>query len=59
MTKLPSGRVTFLFTDIEGSTQLWEKFPEEMPSALAQHDVVLRKAIEANHGGSRKPGAAE
>lgn len=50
MTKLPSGTVTFLFTDIEGSTQLWEKYPAEMHSALAQHDAILRHAIESHHG---------
>ena len=50
MSALPSGTVTFLFTDIEGSTQLWEKHPEEMRSALAQHDSILRDAIASNHG---------
>ena len=34
MGTLPSGTVTFLFTDIEGSTQLWEKHPEEIQFAL-------------------------
>ncbi|MBC7878021.1 MAG: adenylate/guanylate cyclase domain-containing protein [Anaerolineales bacterium] len=48
--ELPSGTVTFLFTDIEGSTQLWEKNPEEMKSALAKHDAILKTAIESNHG---------
>ena len=47
---LPSGTVTFLFTDIEGSTQLWEKHPEAMKSALAKHDSILKEAIESNHG---------
>jgi predicted ATPase/class 3 adenylate cyclase/tetratricopeptide (TPR) repeat protein/DNA-binding XRE family transcriptional regulator len=47
---LPSGTITFLFTDIAGSTQLWEQHPQEMPSALAHHDAVLRQAITA-HGG--------
>jgi len=47
---LPSGTVTFLFTDIEGSTKLWEQYPEAMKSALAQHDAILREAIELNHG---------
>ena len=47
---LPSGTVTFLFTDIEGSTQLWEKHPEEMRAALAQHDVILREAIRSHNG---------
>lgn len=47
---LPSGTVTFLFTDIEGSTQLWEQFPIAMRDALARHDEILRMAIES-HGG--------
>src|SRR5689334_4177770 len=50
MSSLPVGTVTFLFTDIEGSTQLWEKYPEAMKSALAKHDVLMRKAMEAHHG---------
>ena len=50
MSELPSGTVTFLFTDIEGSTQLWEKYPEEMKSALAKHDSILKEAIESNGG---------
>jgi predicted ATPase/class 3 adenylate cyclase len=50
MVKLPSGTVTFLFTDIEGSTQLWEKYPEAMKTVLAKHDSILRQAVEMNHG---------
>src|SRR5881397_1934189 len=50
MPDLPSGTVTFLFTDIEGSTRLWEQHPEAMEAALARHDALLRTAIEA-HGG--------
>ena len=50
MTNLPTGTVTFLFTDIEGSTQLWEKHPEEMKSALAKHDAILKDTIESNSG---------
>jgi predicted ATPase/class 3 adenylate cyclase len=50
MKRLPSGTVTFLFTDIEGSTQLWEQHPDQMRSALAQHDSTLRHAIETHHG---------
>ncbi|HWX98628.1 MAG TPA: adenylate/guanylate cyclase domain-containing protein [Mycobacterium sp.] len=46
----PSGVVTFLFTDVEGSTRRWEADAEGMRAALAAHDEVLRKAIEA-HGG--------
>jgi predicted ATPase/class 3 adenylate cyclase len=47
---LPSGTVTFLFTDIEGSTRLWEKHPEAMSAALARHDTLLRLAIEQSGG---------
>ena len=46
----PSGVVTFLFTDVEGSTRRWEADAEGMRLALAAHDKVLRSAIEA-HGG--------
>lgn len=47
---LPTGTVTFLFTDIEGSTKLWEQHPEAMRTALARHDVLLRQAVEDNSG---------
>ena len=46
----PSGIVTFLFTDIEGSTRRWEADADGMRKALAAHDEALRTAIEA-HGG--------
>ncbi|WNG93243.1 NB-ARC domain-containing protein [Mycobacterium sp. ITM-2016-00318] len=46
----PSGVVTFLFTDVEGSTRRWETDADGMRAALAAHDEVLRSAIEA-HGG--------
>ena len=46
----PSGVVTFLFTDVEGSTRRWEADVDAMRAALAAHDEVLRSAIEA-HGG--------
>ena len=50
MTALPTGTVTFLFTDIEGSTRLWEQSPQAMRLALARHDALLRGTIEANGG---------
>lgn len=50
MADLPSGTITFLFTDIEGSTRRWEKHPEVMSVALARHDDLLRGAIEAQGG---------
>ena len=50
MSNPPTGIVTFLFTDIEGSTRLWQAYPEQMKSNLARHDVLLRGAIERNKG---------
>ena len=46
----PSGTVTFLFTDVEGSTRLWEEHPGEMRVALERHDEILRSAIESRGG---------
>lgn len=42
--------LTFLFTDLEGSTRLWEEFPQAMRHALARHDDLLRECIEGNGG---------
>ena len=50
MAGLPTGTVTFLFTDLEGSTRLWEEHPEAMRDALARHDAILRDAIESHNG---------
>jgi predicted ATPase/class 3 adenylate cyclase len=47
---LPTGIVTFLFTDIQGSTLLWENRPDLMADALQMHNTVLRQAIQANRG---------
>src|SRR5512141_42621 len=47
---LPSGTVTFLFTDIEGSTKLAQKYPDAMPVLLARHHEILRGAIQAQNG---------
>jgi Adenylate and Guanylate cyclase catalytic domain len=38
MAHRPTGTVTFLFTDIEGSTKLWEQYPEAMKAVLAKHE---------------------
>lgn len=48
--KVPSGTVTFLFTDIEGSTKLWQEFPAAMPAALTRHHAILNYAIAAHQG---------
>ena len=50
MSSYPSGTVTFLFTDIEGSTLLSQLQPEAMKHALVRHHAILRAAIEANSG---------
>jgi len=50
VSELPSGTVTFLFTDIEGSTRLWQDHPDAMRNALARHDELVRAAIFANGG---------
>jgi class 3 adenylate cyclase len=46
----PTGTLTFLFTDIEGSTKLWERDSSVMQLALAHHDEILRSAIEERGG---------
>ena len=46
----PTGTVTFLFTDIEGSTRQWEAHPEAMRRSVARHDEIMRRAIEGNGG---------
>ena len=46
----PSGTVTFLLTDLEGSTRLWEHDPEAMKAAMARHDELLGKGITAQQG---------
>ena len=50
MAQLPTGTVTFLFSDIEGSTRLWEEFPDAMQECLAHHDEILRHAVRAHDG---------
>ncbi len=47
---LPAGTLCFLFTDLEGSTRLWEAHPEAMGAVLARHDALLQEAVAA-HGG--------
>ena len=49
-TAPPTGTVTFLFTDIEGSTRLSQQYPDAMPALLARHHQILRENIEAQNG---------
>jgi predicted ATPase/class 3 adenylate cyclase len=46
----PHGTVTFLYTDIEGSTRLWQGHPDVMPGVVSRHDRILREAIEGHRG---------
>ncbi|MFT3896018.1 MAG: adenylate/guanylate cyclase domain-containing protein [Anaerolineales bacterium] len=50
MSDLPTGIVTFLFTDIQGSTKLSQEYPSDMPVMLARHNEILRNEIEASNG---------
>ncbi len=50
MDGLPAGTVTFLFTDVEGSTKLWEEHPDAMRATLARHDELMRQAIVGHNG---------
>ena len=50
MTGLPTGTITLLFTDIEGSTRLWEIYPDAMPAAIDRHDALVRAAVECAGG---------
>ena len=50
MAHLPTGTITFLFSDIEGSSKKWEQHPDAMRVALATHDRLLRQTFESNGG---------
>jgi class 3 adenylate cyclase len=55
MADLPTGTVTFLLTDVEGSTALWERAPEMMRAALGIHDLLFEAAIRGHAGAHIKP----
>jgi predicted ATPase/class 3 adenylate cyclase len=50
MVTLASQTLAFLFTDIEGSTRLWEQYRRPMKDALERHDAILREAVESSNG---------
>ncbi|MCC6626578.1 MAG: hypothetical protein IT340_04150 [Chloroflexi bacterium] len=50
MAALPTGTVTFLLTDIEGSTALWEREPAAMQAAAARHDALIEAAVAEQDG---------
>ena len=51
MPELPTDTLAFLFTDIEGGTNLWERHSEALRATLGRHDAVLREVIEGHNGG--------
>jgi predicted ATPase/class 3 adenylate cyclase len=53
--ELPTGTITFLLTDIEGSTELWEQNPESMPAALIRHDAIFDAAVDVHSGVHVRP----
>ena len=50
MTSPPTGTVTVMFTDVEGSTKMWERSPHAIHRSLSRHDEILREAIEKRGG---------
>jgi predicted ATPase/class 3 adenylate cyclase len=50
VTVRPTGTVTFVFTDIVGSTELWDRYPADMPETVERHDNIVRRVID-EHGG--------
>ncbi len=50
MSELPTGTITFLFTDVEGSTRLWEQHPRAMRAVMARHDRLLTEVFEQHDG---------
>ncbi len=55
MEDYPTGTLTFLLTDIEGSTELWERYPDAMRSALARHDEIVEGSVDFHHGKVVRP----
>ncbi len=55
MSDLPSGTVTFLLSDVQDSTPLWEQYPEAMRKALARHDVLIESLSKQNNGFPIRP----
>src|SRR5215831_11795313 len=55
MADLPTGTVTFLFTDVEGSTKLWEAHPDQMRAALVEHDALIEFLAEQHGGRAVRP----
>src|SRR6266566_9282403 len=50
MQHRPVGTVTFLFTDMEGSSRAWDSYPSETRAALQRHDEIVAREVEAHNG---------
>jgi predicted ATPase/class 3 adenylate cyclase len=50
MIQAPQGTVTFMFTDIQGSTKLWETFPNAMKAVIARHDELMLQVLDTHNG---------
>ncbi len=55
MTDLPIGTITYMFTDVEGSTRLWQQHQHEMRNVMARHDSIITSAVEARSGTVVRP----
>jgi class 3 adenylate cyclase len=55
MSELPTGTLTFLLTDIEGSTRLWEEHPGATRAALVRHDKLIEQLVARHHGRMVRP----
>ena len=55
MANLPTGTITFLLSDVEGSTRLWEQYPQEMSVALTRHDQIIEQIVDAHQGTVVRP----
>jgi class 3 adenylate cyclase len=55
MADLPTGTITFLLSDIESSTMLWEQYPQEMHQALGRHDEIIEQIVDAHEGTVVRP----
>lgn len=53
--ELPTGLITYLFADVEGSTRLWQQYPHLMNNVMARHDSLLTTAVETNGGTVVRP----
>ncbi|MCH7737440.1 MAG: zinc ribbon domain-containing protein [Chloroflexi bacterium] len=54
-SELPEGLITYLFTDVQGSTPLWQRYPQEMRAVMARHDSLMTSAVEENGGAVVRP----